>query len=1332
MRRKTQSRTLLQYETLETRSLLATFAFDGAIGSQEKVTDESGNIQLVEHGTPSSAIGVDAVQDSAYGFDGDDYLEIGDVYETDLDFYLELWVRVEGASGGSVLIQGATGMFDESFTLRVMEGESATTLSFESNRFGDTFAAHGQIDIGDGEWHHVAANVVFHDETGESTLQVFVDGQLDAEVKEEGGILAEPLNWMVAAENRDSIINQFSGVIDNVTIAQGTWDPSFSSSLFRQDESTIAIWRMNGVSGSINKPMPDNGNAIFYAEEVNSPQSANGYDEISNGAYGFNAESYLSIPNATGADYGTSTTIEALIYYQPSDGLQAIYMDSGLGSEHANILFYVNSEGLLGGGRYSGSGWTTASSDEPLTENEWHYVALTIEVGEKLRIYSNGEMTGESANALGGANTPTSTTNGAQIGALNQQGDPTHLWAGSIDEVMLSSVAKSEETILETFEFVSSNRNKGIVFLRNFTHEATDQSLLNLNYEIVDGNASPFQIDFRAQMGETTQSLVTLEISPNALLTNEAISLKGESPQSALTLGEHTLVIDASLLNDLANSLLDADVDSVRTWLIRNDGTPAQGPEFRGGLQLGASSPAVVRTGNGTSDEVALTSSGNQLVATWESCPPFLASGCTNLAAQFENPLNLTVVTGTLNDEIRVDSTIGTPLLLVAGSGNDLLESGAGTDYLNGGEGNDVYSFKGGNIGGNDVIIEAENTGKDTVRFDEMHTGIILDIGSDLEQFFVATNSLKLQYSSSIERVIGSAFDDEIEGNIRSNLLIGAGGDDIIRTESTLLSPDVIFGDSFEFKTGLDDFVSCFEDFDSPECESIVESLLNLTIPVAQFRTTENGNDKIFGGAGTEIIVGGSGDDLIAAGDGGGLIFGDGFTVTADFDLPIKLDLKDVIDTITKINPVLNTALQLFDAVELRGEGIDSITSGNGVDIVFGGDNRDEEFRENIYTGGGFLDVLFGNEGNDNLSSDAKVAVAVGGLGNDDIDLRSSIGTVVFGDTYRFLRGFEFEINFEEANFSLELGIGFVSDGGDPQNKSIDADTIRSPDSLLGNFIVASGGSDSIFSAGTLNLVIADGLDIGGSVGVSIDIGDISDALFSPGSDAPPIFTSSFSDTDGDDIVELGGIGNWVIAGGGDDRLTASGTGFNYLEGERGSDHYTIFLSEFLGHTSIVDEGSATDIDTVDVTGSEFAEYIDVKNNLIVSSIISKPWSLSSIFFSRSAIEVLRIYGGDGNDVIRGSESNDEIYGGQGDDILYGSGGNDKVFGEEGDDYLLGGSGSDFLHGGADNDTIHGGLDVSVDTLIGGDGRDIFFQFYGDIVVDPDDDNSGRPPRGRR
>jgi Ca2+-binding RTX toxin-like protein len=103
----------------------------------------------------------------------------------------------------------------------------------------------------------------------------------------------------------------------------------------------------------------------------------------------------------------------------------------------------------------------------------------------------------------------------------------------------------------------------------------------------------------------------------------------------------------------------------------------------------------------------------------------------------------------------------------------------------------------------------------------------------------------------------------------------------------------------------------------------------------------------------------------------------------------------------------------------------------------------------------------------------------------------------------------------------------------------------------------------------------------------------------------------------------------------------------------------------------------------------------------------------------------LIVFGNDEGTVIQGT---DETRFG---DHLYGGGGNDTVKGDKGADWLEGNLGNDRIEGGADNDTLWGGAGADTleggtgsDFLKGGAGRDVY-AFTGPWGVDTIDDSDG-------
>ena len=82
------------------------------------------------------------------------------------------------------------------------------------------------------------------------------------------------------------------------------------------------------------------------------------------------------------------------------------------------------------------------------------------------------------------------------------------------------------------------------------------------------------------------------------------------------------------------------------------------------------------------------------------------------------------------------------------------------------------------------------------------------------------------------------------------------------------------------------------------------------------------------------------------------------------------------------------------------------------------------------------------------------------------------------------------------------------------------------------------------------------------------------------------------------------------------------------------------------------------------------------------------------------------MWGGSGDDQMRGEAGKDRLTGGTGNDHLNGGSGNDQLSGGAGSDTLVGHTGNDFLSGGTGNDILFGG--TGVDTIYGGANSDKF------------------------
>jgi Ca2+-binding RTX toxin-like protein len=140
---------------------------------------------------------------------------------------------------------------------------------------------------------------------------------------------------------------------------------------------------------------------------------------------------------------------------------------------------------------------------------------------------------------------------------------------------------------------------------------------------------------------------------------------------------------------------------------------------------------------------------------------------------------------GGSNNDTLIQNGGGLTTTAFGGIGNDTLEGSRFNDILDGGGNDDTYVFRGRNVG-SDEIREAANVGTDKLDFTNFDTFVSVD----LERVFTPTNQqfaatafqsnlqLKLQNSTAIENVVGTAFTDTIRGNARANHLMGLGDND--------------------------------------------------------------------------------------------------------------------------------------------------------------------------------------------------------------------------------------------------------------------------------------------------------------------------------------------------------------------------------------------------------------------------------------------------------------------------------------------------------------------------------------------------------------------------
>lgn len=466
---------------------------------------------------------------------------------------------------------------------------------------------------------------------------------------------------------------------------------------------------------------------------------------------------------------------------------------------------------------------------------------------------------------------------------------------------------------------------------------------------------------------------------------------------------------------------------------------------------------------------------------------------------------------------------------LVGGAGNDVLDGGGGGDTLEGGTGNDQYIVR----SANDVVVEAANAGTDRVstalasytlpdnveQLVQTGTGPFTGTGNDLDNVFYT--------GPGSETIYGLGGNDNFQASLGADTYWGGDGFNSVDYSKSKAALTVNL--TTNVNTGG------FADGDMlHDIQTISASDYNDDMTGSDANETFNGrggddvlrgmggDDKLDGGTGTNLLIGGTGNDLYVVRNAGDQVVehaGEGTDTVASF-----------LSSYTLTNSVEN--LTAYGTTPFAG-------TGNSLD--------------NVITGAGSADQLYGMDGDDVLVGLAGADQLHGGAGIDTADYSASLVGI---------------------NVNLLTGINH---GGDAEGDTLDGiENVKG--SARADIITGDGGANRL-DGGAGNDVLSGGAGndvlVGNAGDDMIDGGAGSDTLQLSGRRADYSFTQSNgslivhdlrpNSPDGTDTVTNVEAFNFLSGGPKPLHALVSGAANDTLIGTSGADNFLFDTATGLG-----------------------------------------------------------------------------------------------------------------------------------------------------------------------
>lgn len=652
---------------------------------------------------------------------------------------------------------------------------------------------------------------------------------------------------------------------------------------------------------------------------------------------------------------------------------------------------------------------------------------------------------------------------------------------------------------------------------------------------------------------------------------------------------------------------------------------------------------------------------------------------------------------------------------LSGGAGNDKLYGMEGSDVLIGGAGSDLLD--GGEYLSGPTLLE-----HDAASYADAESAVSVNLGLSGEQDTLAEGGDIL---AGIEELIGSDYDDILQGDQYDNILRGGKGGDLLeggggsdRLEGGEGSDTVTYAnDSGDVLQGDYSIVADLDSgfaIDGSESTDILQGVENLTgSPLGDHLIGNSAGNLLDGGGGSDLLEGLAGSDsyrFVSNWSGVAIV------ENADSGSSNRAENEhsDVQDTLDFSSFNRNLTFKIHHdgtvSVEAAAGGL-LISRIANVEKLLGGSGDNRFVFENGATFAGIIDggegsrntldyTAYGSGVNVNLKATDEnspgTATGTSGVLNIHKVVGTDLADTMIGDAGANIlmgRGGHDTLSGADGDDVIYGGTGNdIIDGG-AGNDTLYGDA--GDDTLQGgtgdDLTTGGAGDDILAGEGGNDTALYD--DVTDTRGVSVNLGLTTKQDTVGGgqdtlTDIENVTGSQYSDilsgNDQDNIL-TGGAGDDKLYGNKGNDILAGGLGDDQLYGGEGSNIVSYADLENQSNTGVsIDlslrgaDGRPTAQDTHGAGSDTLSEISHIIGSRYDDELTGDKFA--NMIFSGAGNDTMDGLGGD--DTLSGGEGNDFISGGLGDDLLDGGAGGDKLYGEEGDDLLSGGFGNNLLDGG--------------------------------------------------